>query len=106
MKDLNLEGLTKVLNDGLDGEVQFEGVVKVFTGKLISSQVLRYKGAASISSSGNGRYSLNGSEFEFLFSPRDGDARTVDAEYQSIVIPIDLSQDAILRIENPIGIKY
>lgn len=122
MKEINFGTLCELLKEGLSEEIQFSGQIHVFTRKDTDSLLFSYSGEVSLEPRArpfppvprkvNNKYTITyGDNHKLYLAQREEirmynnnrGGRTVGPH---IVIPMDISPGAILRIDDPKNIKY
>jgi len=115
MKEIDLEKLATILTEGLTEQVELSGRICAFTGKDVHSMIMDYKGVAMLSPSSGG-LQLTMKDTNFYFKPRatvlfEAENTThycpgINPHNPHLIIPIDLTQEAIVRFENVKHIKF
>ena len=107
MQDIdNVRELYCLLHKGLEEEVQFSAKIDVTNPNYI---LFTYEGRVSFFpiGSGNGRYELRCHEGNALFRFRQRDNADIkNPVYDCILIPLDLSDGAFMRLADIKDIKY
>ena len=121
MKEIQLEELARLLSAGLEEKVQFSGDVSVYNDrKAATTLFLRYRGDVSLFAGFDTieveelTLAMNGVNFYFkLRAPVDyqpqstlSDCGGIQAYQQELIIPIDATPTAIMKLENIKNIVY
>ena len=115
MKEIDLEKLATILTEGLTEQVELSGRICAFTRKDVHSMIMDYDGVAMLFPSSGG-LQLTMKDTNFYFKPRaqvvfeaEGTTQNcpgINPHNPHLIIPIDLTPDAIVKFENVKYIKF